>query len=81
DWKKKKNTECLLIKGARQVGKTFIVDWFARKHYASYISVNFEEIPRMRDIFDGDLSSEEIIKKMSLLIPDMRIMNSGEYNY
>ncbi len=74
DWKKKKNTECLLIKGARQVGKTFIVDWFARKHYASYISVNFEEIPRMRDIFDGDLSSEEIIKKMSLLIPDMRII-------
>ena len=74
DWKNNKNTECLLIKGARQVGKTFIVDWFAREYYTSYISINFEEIPRMREIFDGDLSSEEIIKKMSLLIPDMRII-------
>ncbi len=74
DWKNNKNTECLLIKGARQVGKTFIVDWFARECYTSYISINFEEIPRMREIFDGDLSSEEIIKKMSLLIPDMRII-------
>ena len=33
DWKREENKPCLLIKGARQVGKTFIVEHFAKENY------------------------------------------------
>lgn len=77
DWKTNKNKECLLIKGARQIGKTYIVELFAKENYKNYIYINFEESPRMRDIFNGDISAEEIVKRMSLVIPGV-IFIEGE---
>ena len=41
EWKKEENKPCLLIRGARQVGKTFIIDDFAKKNYENYIYINF----------------------------------------
>ncbi|MBO5115879.1 MAG: AAA family ATPase, partial [Treponema sp.] len=41
NWKKTKQNECLLIKGARQIGKTFIVREFAKNHYENFIEINF----------------------------------------
>ena len=40
-WKETKGKEALLIKGARQVGKTFLVREFGKKEYESFIEVNF----------------------------------------
>ena len=40
-WKASKRQECLLIKGARQVGKTYIVEKFGREHYESFIEPKF----------------------------------------
>ena len=37
EWKKEEKKPCLLIRRARQVGKTFIIDDFAKKHYKNYI--------------------------------------------
>ena len=53
EWKKTKNRECLLIKGARQVGKTFIVQQFAADHYApeNYYELNFLFHPELISIF------------------------------
>jgi hypothetical protein len=67
-WKKSKKNECLLVKGARQIGKTFIIDKFGRENYQSYIYINFIEEPKFKDIFEGSLSADEIYKKMSVYI-------------
>ena len=45
EWKKEDKKPCLLIRGARQVGKTFIIDDFAKKNYENYIQINFELTP------------------------------------
>ncbi len=66
DWKKTKHNECLLIKGARQVGKSFIIREFGRKNYQSFIELNFYQHPEYISIFDGDLTPDEIYKRISL---------------
>lgn len=76
NWKKTKDRECLLIKGARQIGKTFIIDKFGKDNYKSYIYINFIERPELKTIFDGNLSAEEIYRGISLLINNVNfIMN------
>lgn len=73
-WKKTKREECLLVKGARQVGKSFIIDKFGRDNYKSVITINFYLHPEYMDIFAGDLSPNEIYKRMSLQIPNIRFI-------
>ena len=74
DWKDKTDKLSLVIKGARQVGKTFIIDKFARENYKKYIYINFIENPKYKAIFDGDLDVESIIKQMTLRVPNVEII-------
>ncbi len=69
DWKNSKNKECLMIMGARQIGKTYIVRHFGETHYRHYIEINFEQNPELKSIFDSDLSVDELIKKITLYMP------------
>ena len=71
-WKKNKKNECLLVKGARQVGKSFIIEEFGRNNYQSMIVINFFKHPEYKNIFEGDLSPAEIYKRISLQLPDVR---------
>ena len=73
-WKKNKNKMCLLVKGARQVGKTFIIDKFAKENYKNYIYINFDENPAYKAIFDGDLDINNLIKQISLRIPNAKLV-------
>ena len=66
EWKKTKSRECLLVKGARQVGKTFIIEQFGRDNYENYIYLNFYKNPEYKEIFEGSLDAVEIYKKISL---------------
>ena len=68
NWKNTKDKECLLVKGARQIGKTFIIEQFGKENYKNYIYINFIENPRYKEIFEGTLSAEEIYKKLSVYI-------------
>ncbi len=54
DWKKKRNGEvALLVEGARRIGKSYIVEEFAKNEYESYILIDFNKAPQMvRDWFD-----------------------------
>jgi predicted AAA+ superfamily ATPase len=70
EWKNRKDKLCLLVKGARQVGKTFIIDEFARTHYKHYTHINFDQNPDYRAIFDGDLDVKTLVKQISLRVPD-----------
>ena len=40
-WKGEKARQCLLVNGARQIGKTFIIEKFGRENYESFIEINF----------------------------------------
>lgn len=69
EWKENHDKKCLLVKGARQVGKTYIIDKFARENYKYYTYLNFDENPAYKTIFDGDLDVETLIKQISLRVP------------
>jgi len=74
EWKKRENKLCLLVKGARQVGKTFIIDEFAHENYKHYTRINFDENPAYKAIFDGDLDVETLIKQISLRVPNAELI-------
>lgn len=74
NWKNKKDKMCLVIKGARQVGKTYIIDKFAKENYKNYVYINFDEMPSYKDIFEGDLDPETIIKQITLNIPNVNLV-------
>ncbi|MDR1690579.1 MAG: ATP-binding protein [Candidatus Methanoplasma sp.] len=65
-WKREKNKECLLIKGARQVGKTFIIREFAKQNYENVVEINFLTEPKFKEAFKGSLNMDEIIRKISI---------------
>lgn len=71
DWKKEENKPCLLIKGARQVGKTYIIDDFAKKNYKNYIYINFELMPEYKKIFDGNLDIKTLKMNLDVYFPDI----------
>lgn len=75
EWKKNKGTECLLIKGARQVGKTYLVRQFGANEYESFIEINFHMQSNLKAIFEGELSSEEIFKRITANIPGVKLIH------
>ena len=77
-WKAKKHEkgmkECLLIKGARQVGKSYIVEQFGKENYESFVSINFITQPELKKAFEGNKSPERIYSNLSILLPDIRLI-------
>ena len=63
-----------MIKGARQVGKTYLVREFGKREYESFIEINFLKSPELKNIFSGDLSAENIYKKMSANIRGIKFI-------
>ena len=73
-WKKEHEKKCLMIKGARQVGKTYLVREFGRNEYESFIEINFIKDKNLKTIFDGDLSAEIIYKKLTAQIQGIKLI-------
>lgn len=67
DWKVNSSGKALLIKGARQVGKTTIVRQFAKAYYKSFIEINFEQMPLARQAFEGNLDARTILINLSAM--------------
>lgn len=74
NWKQNHGQECLLIKGARQIGKTYIIDYFGRKNYKSYLYINFIFDSSTVSIFDGNLDIDSLIKTISLIFPSFKLL-------
>lgn len=72
-WLDSKNKKCLVIEGARQVGKTFIVENFAEENYEELIEINFKKTPSAKDIFKGDLTVEDMLLAMRFRYPEKKI--------
>lgn len=74
DWKNKPDRKPLIIKGARQIGKTRSVEWFAGQNYASVIEINFIEQKKYREIFNDGFEVDAILKNISLLNPELKFI-------
>lgn len=74
DWKARDDHKPLIVKGARQIGKTFSVGKFAKNNYANVIEVNFALQPQYASIFDDGYEVDSILKNLSFLNPSFRFV-------
>lgn len=76
DWKKSENRYPLIIKGARQIGKTEAIEHFAKNHYESIIEINFILQKQYKTIFNDGFDVDTIIKNISLINPEFRFIEN-----
>lgn len=74
EWKNNHKKDCLMIKGARQIGKTYLVREFGKREYQSYIEINFLKNSSLKSIFEGDLSAESIYKRLTAQIQGAKLI-------
>ncbi len=79
EWKNRRKSEqrkeCLMVKGARQVGKSFIIREFGKSEYKTFIEINFIKNPEYKSIFDGSLSAVEIFKRLTATFSDVNFIS------
>jgi len=66
-WKSNPDRKPLILKGARQVGKTWLMEEFGKKQYKSYVYFNFDEEDELSSIFDTNKNPHRIIELLGLL--------------
>ncbi|WP_296558132.1 ATP-binding protein [uncultured Acetobacterium sp.] len=65
-WKLKKNKKPLIIRGARQVGKTWLMKNFGQKNYRHVVYINFDNNQQMQELFAANMKIERIITGLEL---------------
>jgi predicted AAA+ superfamily ATPase len=78
EWKTDSDRKPLLIRGARQVGKSSTIEQFG-SHFEHFLTVNFEKNKKIKTLFDGDLDVKEICLKLSVqfqkpIIPEKTLL-------
>lgn len=66
-WKNKSNRLPLIIKGARQVGKTYLMKWLGKEHFQRYAYFNFDERPELKEFFLKNKDIDRIVQSLSLI--------------
>ena len=74
NWKKYKRNKPLIIYGARQVGKTYLVREFAKENYEYLYEINFELDKDAKDLFNGNLNSDNLFMQLSSYKTDIPIL-------
>ena len=74
EWHKRPDHKPLIIKGARQIGKTYSIMEFAEKTYETVVDINFILQPQYRSIFSDGFEVDRIIKNISFINPDFRFI-------
>lgn len=72
-WKSDPGRMPLILNGARQVGKTYILKEFAAAHYSKFVYINLETNIRINSFFDGDLNPAHIVQYLES-VSDIRII-------
>lgn len=67
EWKDSATRKPLIVRGARQVGKTWLIKHFAEQAYTKYVYVNFEDNDLVKDVFSGDYNIERIVSSLQLI--------------
>ena len=66
EWKNNISKKPLIIRGARQVGKTWLMKEFGKNNYKNFAYINFDRNTRMEQLFSGDMNIERIIQGLKL---------------
>ena len=66
EWKERKAHKPLIIEGARQVGKTWLMKEFGKQAYSERVYINFDSNPDMKVLFEADLKVERLIMGIEL---------------
>ena len=74
EWKNDKYKMPLIVKGARQIGKTDAIENFARNNYKSVVEINFALQKQYHDIFDDGYEVDSILKNISLKNPEFEFI-------
>lgn len=73
EWKNDVNRLPLIIKGARQIGKTNAIRYFGQNNYKTYIEINFAFQPEFKTIFEDGFVVDNIIKNITLKMPGLEL--------
>lgn len=74
DWKNKTDRKPLIVKGARQIGKTESIRLFAKQNYAHVVEINFALQKKFRTIFDDGYEVESIIRNITFVDPSLQFV-------
>ena len=72
EWKNNNHKKSLVVQGARQIGKTFIIHEFALNNYKETIEINFKEMPSLKEVFEGDLNVDNMIMSLRFRFPEKK---------
>ena len=72
-WIRTKEKKCLVVQGARQTGKTYIIERFAEDNYEELVEINFKQLPSAMDIFSGDLTVDNMVMAMRFRFTEKKI--------
>ena len=67
-WKNSPNRKPLVLKGARQVGKTWLMKEFGKSYYDSFVYFNFDEEEELKSIFEANKNPHRIIELLSMIV-------------
>lgn len=76
-WKNNSNKLPLIIKGARQIGKTNAIRNFGKNNYKTFVEINFALQPQFKTIFNDGFEVDNIIKNITLKMPELKL---NQYN-
>ena len=74
EWVESKNKKCLVVRGARQTGKTYLIERFAEENYEEFVEINFKETPSAEEIFSGDLTVDNMIMALRFRYPEKKFV-------
>lgn len=75
NWKKDDDRLPLIVKGARQIGKTNAIRNFGNNNYKVFIEINFALQPQFKNIFNDGFLVDNIIKNITIMLPNIDIVN------
>ena len=67
-WKNSEDRKPMVLKGARQVGKTWLMKSFGRDYYDNFVYFNFEEEDELKSIFEANKNPQRIIELLSMIV-------------
>lgn len=73
-WREEPGRKPLIVKGARQVGKTEAIRFFAENNYENVVEINFVLQKQYKTIFDDSFEVDTIVKNISLIDPDVKFV-------
>lgn len=75
EWHDNPSRQALMIKGPRGVGKTAIIERFAKEYYKYYVKIDFEKNPELIPVFNENIDVTNLIKKVSLFLHVEKIVS------